>query len=41
MRKAIHAALAVLGLSLATSVLVPAAHANSQYPSYTYEGNNN
>jgi hypothetical protein len=43
MKRAIHAALAVLGFSLVSSVLMLAANAytNLEPSSYTYEGNNN
>ena len=39
MRKVIFALVALWGMALATSVLVPIANANT--PTYTYEGNNN
>ena len=42
MRKAIVAALAVLGISLAANALAPAANAGAYpYPAVQYEGNNN
>jgi hypothetical protein len=43
MKRAIYAALAVLGFSLVSSVLMLAANAytNLEPSSYTYEGNNN
>lgn len=41
MRNTIFAVLAVLGISLAATVLAPAANAGSMYPTTQYEGNNN
>ena len=41
MKNTIFAVLAVLGISLAATVLAPAANAGGLYLPYQYEGNNN
>jgi hypothetical protein len=41
MRKVIFALVALWGMALATSVLIPIANAADAANSYTYEGNNN